>query len=307
MSTKLGRQHRMAVFVIATLAVIGLGIGIIAQDLIGTHTPTDSASIWQVVVNDQFTTDGVLPSHWRSYNGAYGSGPKNCAHPQHTTISGGYLHMKAFYEPDAIAMTPDGKCGAGWYTAGIVLVGYSSVSQRITTRFRIISTGGIVVHHIVPMRWPDVGGTTGGEEDMCESSSITFCSTFLHWADHVTRDYKKYFFDLTAWHTFKTVRDGYHVTTFLDGVLKWDFTGDEQSLPSTLKHVILQQECDTNGCPLGTTGSEEIQVDWIKVENPAPPIVTTTTVADTILPPTTIPGPTCTCLATTTVSSVAIP
>jgi hypothetical protein len=33
--------------------------------------------------------------------------------------------------------------------------------------------------------------------------------------------------------------------------------------------VVLQQECRSSGCPAGTTGTEDIQIDWITVDNPA--------------------------------------
>jgi hypothetical protein len=47
----------------------------------------------------------------------------------------------------------------------------------------------------------------------------------------------------------------------------WTFSGDATTLPDTLKHVVLQQECQSS-CPSGTTGSEDIQIDWITVDNP---------------------------------------
>jgi hypothetical protein len=33
--------------------------------------------------------------------------------------------------------------------------------------------------------------------------------------------------------------------------------------------VVLQQECRPSGCPAETTGTEDIQIDWITVDNPA--------------------------------------
>jgi hypothetical protein len=60
------------------------------------------------------------------------------------------------------------------------------------------------------------------------------------------------------------------VTAFIDNMTTpvWTFTGNSTTLPDTLKHVVLQQECHSS-CPAGTAGSEDIQIDWITVENPA--------------------------------------
>ncbi len=47
----------------------------------------------------------------------------------------------------------------------------------------------------------------------------------------------------------------------------WTYTGTKTTLPETLKHVVLQQECQVS-CPSGTSGTEDIQIDWITVANP---------------------------------------
>lgn len=229
-----------------------------------TATPAaTSPTVWTTVVNDQFNSGG-LPTHWHSYNGRYGSGADhNCARPAQSTVSGGYLHLQMVYDPNPLA----GKCGAAWYTAGLSLDrALSAVNQRITTRFRVLQTGGIQAHRIIPMLSAD-DNSGRGEQDYCESTPVTFCSTFLHWFDEVGRERMKYAYDLTAWHTTVVTRDGYHVTTFLDGVAKMDFHGDELSLPSNLKHVVLQQECNKLGCPLTQDGGEDIQISYIIVEN----------------------------------------
>jgi hypothetical protein len=51
----------------------------------------------------------------------------------------------------------------------------------------------------------------------------------------------------------------------------WTYYGSATTLPATLKAAVLQQECPplrVGGCPTGTTGYEEIQIDWITIENP---------------------------------------
>jgi hypothetical protein len=77
--------------------------------------------------------------------------------------------------------------------------------------------------------------------------------------------------DLTAWHTIRTERRNHVVRVFIDNLTTpvWTYTGTATTLPDTLKHVDLQQECQASGCPAGTTGSETIQIDWITVANPS--------------------------------------
>ncbi|HEY0518918.1 MAG TPA: hypothetical protein VGC84_05440 [Ilumatobacteraceae bacterium] len=254
------------------VALVATSLPGVATANASTPTTQDSASAasiatvssWKTVVMDHFDSGGV-PSHWRAYNGPYGSGSKSCALPSHNTVSGGSLHLKMYYESSSTA----GKCGAAWYSGGLTLSStYSSVSQRVTVRFRVVQSGGIVAHRIIPMRWPDAGNGYG-EEDYCESTSNLYCSTFLHWRDWAGRDRKKYFLSLNQWHTFTVERNGYHVRVQIDGGTSFDFTGNSTSLPGTLKHVVLQQECNKLGCPLTKSGNEDIQIDWIKIENPA--------------------------------------
>ena len=222
-----------------------------------------TVSSWRTVLNDSFNSGGV-PAHWKAYNGPYNFG--SCAMPSHNVVSGGYLHLKMYWESSSTA----GKCGAGWYTGGLTMgTTNSSVSQRITLRFRVLQSGGAVGHRIIPMRSPDGGNDAGGEEDYCESSVITYCSTFLHWKNNSGRDNKKYFRSLANWHTFQVTRNAYRVTVMIDGHLAWDFQGNSTSLPPTRHHVVLQQECLKTGCPITHTGMEDIQIDWIRVENPA--------------------------------------
>jgi hypothetical protein len=49
----------------------------------------------------------------------------------------------------------------------------------------------------------------------------------------------------------------------------WTYNGSSRTLPDTKKHVVLQQECRASGCPPGTTGTEDVQIDWITIDNPA--------------------------------------
>lgn len=212
------------------------------------------------VVNDSFNS-GSLSSHWHSYNGPYGSGPQNCAVPSHAVVSGGYLHLLMSYEAS-------GPCGAGWYTGGLALGGHSSVDQRVTVRFRVVDDG-VASHFIIPMRWPDDNASwpAGGEEDFCETDTTAGCVTYLHYSSSNRQYQHSNSVDLSQWHTLRFERLDHVVTAFIDNVAKWTFRGDSSTLPDTLKHVVLQQECQSS-CPSGTTGTEDIQIDWITVENP---------------------------------------
>lgn len=224
---------------------------------------TPDPATWQVVVNDQFETGG-LPSHWVAYDGPYGSGPKNCATPSHVSVSGGSLRMLMRYESS-------GRCGAGWYTAGLYDKTANSIDQRITVRFRVVSNG-VVAHRIIPMRWP-TGGTwpQDGEEDYCEGSVLTGCSTFLHYSTANLQVSHGYVFDMTQWNTLRFERRDHVVRAFINDMSSpvWTYVGTSTTLPDTVKHVVLQQECKATGCPTGQSGTEEIQIDWITIEVPA--------------------------------------
>ncbi len=228
-----------------------------------TATPPASTPGWTTVVDDQFNSGGV-PSHWAAYDGPYGSGVQNCAAPSQDTVSGGYLHLTMAYRSS-------GNCGAGWYTGGLSLDGFSSVDQRVTVRLRVIDTGNATSHLIIPMRWPDDNASwpTGGEEDYFEGDSDGGINTFLHYGSNnaqvASPDYNV---DLSTWHTIQVTRLNHVVTVSVDGSA-WTYSGSQSTLPDTLKHVVLQQECHANGCPSGTSGTEDLQIDWITIENPS--------------------------------------
>jgi len=241
---------------------IGLGLllsttALAVSDVSASSTTSTS---WTTVVNDTFDTGTTYPTHWKAYSGSY---RRNCALPAHNTVSNGSLHLQLKYESNSAL-----KCGAAWYSGGLTLdQALSAPNQRVTVRFRIVSTGGAIGHRIIPMLNPN-DGTHVGEQDLCESTPTTFCSTFLHYgAPGTFQTRQKYFFDLTQWHTLVFTVNGYRVTSSIDGVPKMDFTGNETTLPSKLRHVVLQQECDKNGCPTNLQGVEDIQIDSIKVEN----------------------------------------
>jgi hypothetical protein len=231
----------------------------------GTTTTLAPPLGWVNVINDQFDSSGV-PTHWALYDGPYGSDPRNCAVPSHVSVSGGSMHMLMRWEAS-------GKCGAGWYTAGMKIVrAYGTIDQRVTVRFRIVD-GGVIGHHIIPMRWPDTAPwPQGGEEDYCESSVRTGCSTFLHYGDTAsTQIWHNYVVDLTQWHTMRFERLDHVVRAYIDDLSTpvWTYKGSSTTLPDTIKRVVLQQECPSEGCPAGKTGTEDIQIDWITIDNPA--------------------------------------
>ena len=82
------------------------------------------------------------------------------------------------------------------------------------------------------------------------------------------QDSHTYEVDLTTWHTISVERHAFTVVVSLDGTVVWTYAGSATTLPATSKHIVLQQECPAS-CPLGTTGSEDILIDAVKVEVPA--------------------------------------
>jgi hypothetical protein len=231
----------------------------------GRRPSAPSAAGWVNVVNDQFSSGGV-PAHWHRYDTPYGSAPHNCPTPSHVSVSGGSMHLLMRHETS-------GRCGAGWYTAGMMLDrAFASVDQRVTVRFRVVS-GGVSGHHIIPMRFPPgVRWPQGGEEDYCEGDGSSGCYTFLHYGDKAsTQVWHRHAFDLSQWHTVRFERRNHVVKAYIDDLTTpvWTYNGSSRTLPDTKKQVVLQQECRSSGCPAGTTGTEDIQIDWITVDNPA--------------------------------------
>ncbi len=242
-----------------------------ASTVTSSPSPTGASTTssgWTNVVNDQFGSLGAIPSHWNLYDGRYGSSPGNCAIPSHDTLSGGLLHLWMYYQSS-------GLCGAGWYTGGMKLSSsFGSIDQRITLRFRVVDNGA-AGHYILPMRWPTTASwPAGGEEDYCERDpALGSCATFLHYStSSTTQVYHAFNPDLSQWHTLRAQRLAHVVKIWLDDMSTpvWTYDGNSTTLPDTVKTVVLQQECLHTGCPSTTSGSEDVQIAWITVDNPTP-------------------------------------
>lgn len=251
-----------AVAVAAALALSAFG-----PPVVSSVTGQPYPGRWTNVVTDRFDALSAIPSHWQVYDGVYGSLPGNCASPSHAFVGQGALHLLMTYESV-------GRCGAGWYTAGMKLdPAFATVDQRITVRFRVVDQG-VAGHDIIPMRWPtDTQWPAGGEEDYCERDPIGDCSTFLHYGSRpATAVSHGLSVDLTQWHTVRAERRGMTVTLWVDDLTHaaWSYVGDPSTLPETNKTVVLQQECVVSGCPSATSGFEDVQVAWIVVDAPAP-------------------------------------
>jgi hypothetical protein len=147
---------------------------------------------------------------------------------------------------------------------------YESIDQRITLHWRVAHRR-VQGHRVIPMRWPSEGTwPEAGEEDFCEGSSLTSCSTFLHYGADNSQEYRRYRVDLTRWHVWRFTRRNHVLRVFRDGLRDpiWVYRGSSTTLPDTLKRVVLQQECRLTGCPTGTRGREDIRIDWIRVDVP---------------------------------------
>jgi hypothetical protein len=247
-----------------------------------TNTPTATSSPtasrasdgWVTVVDDQFDAPGGAPAHWHEYDGPYGSGPQNCARPSHNYVDGGSMKLLMAYETS-------GKCGADWYTGGLQLASeYASVDQRITVRFRVVNTkpADVRSHRIIPMHWGDEQSPSwpnGGEADYCEGSSMTGCTTFLHYFGTSRNDQimESHSADLTRWNVIRVERRDHRISVFLNDLATpaWRYVGDATTVPDVPQRVVLQQECRSGGCPSASLAgeTEAIEIDWISVENPS--------------------------------------
>jgi hypothetical protein len=223
---------------------------------------------WVSVVDDEFNTPG-LPPEWDLYDGPYGSGKRNCAVPSHASVSGGSLQLLMAWESG-------GKCGPGWYTAGLqVKREFGGIDQRISLRWRLTGTN---LQHVrsyinIPMRWdadPNYPWYEG-EADYCEGLDLDNCVTYLHYRDPATAIKQPHDVDLTQWHTWTIEHHDNRVRIWVDDQLIWDYQGTTITVPDAFRVTVLQQECPLVGCPSSALAgaTETIEVDWIQISNPA--------------------------------------
>jgi hypothetical protein len=223
---------------------------------------------WALVLDDQFNSGGV-PDEWSVYNGPFGSGQRNCAVPSHVSVANGNLQLLMAYETS-------GKCGPGWYTAGMqVKRDFGGVDQRISLRWRITGTNLNAVQGYLnmPMRWvadPNYPWYEG-ESDYCEGARIDGCTINLHYGDTSTAITAFHQIDLTQWHTWTIEHLNHRVTIWVDGELLWDYQGTEATVPNAFRVTVLQQECYLHACPPVALSSdtETVEIDWIQIENRA--------------------------------------
>jgi hypothetical protein len=178
-------------------------------------------------------------------------------------VSGGDLRLLLSHDNNS-------RCGSGWYSGGLMVNdAYGGVDQRVTVRFRVVRNGA-ASHFIIPMRWPTMTSwPAGGEEDFCETDSLSSCSTYLHYSTSNRQVDHRYSVDLSQWHTIRFQRLDHVAKAYIDDMSSpvWTYDGSSSTLPDTFKRVVLQQECQSS-CPSGTSGSEEIQIDWITIDKP---------------------------------------
>jgi hypothetical protein len=263
-------------------SLAGIAVGLAGAATAITLALTTATSTWTTVVNDQFDTAG-LPAHWALYNSFWSNHKTtNCAAPSQVSVPGdGYLHILMQWKSSTCA----GTAFTGWYSEGLRLNNSyvpSSNAARVTIRWRVVSNG-VISHRVIPMRWPDSCSTSPmhacGEEDDCESTGTTHCTTFLHYGAASGTDRQishAYTVDLTHWHTWTFEQNtSQEMRTWLDGTLVWTCTArtspacNSTTIPTFNKHVVLDQECASAGqpCPARSSGTEDIEIDWITVEN----------------------------------------
>lgn len=260
--------------------LIGVGIALFLLTPSAVDSPPFGSSPgWTNVLDDQFNSKHI-PGHWQLYHSPYANAPNNCTSPSHDYAAGGYLHLVEKYEPSQPAGV---SCPytAGWYTGGLKLDPvdrYIGNDQRVTLRYRIVSRDGVVSHHIIPMRWPtrhkSPRNAHRGEEDFLETDTLTAGHFLLYESASGGGRIRSslYRMDMTQWHTVRFVQLSHVVSAYIDDMAHsvWTFHGDSATIPDILRTTVLQQECShSNGCPTGTTGREDIELDWIRVDTAA--------------------------------------
>lgn len=312
--TRLSRHvsKRSLIALVAPLVLSGT-VGTVRSSLVSTAAQSASATSsttpgWTVVVNDTFNSGGI-PSHWDLYQATWvssGHTPTAYYSPSHCTVSGGYLHLLMKYEPHGVP----GNTAAAWYTCTASLAPgvETKPDVRVTLRWREVPSNGGLSHLNMPLRWPNNGcWPQGGEEDWFEGEPPAYntATAFMHHGSNCsgggnTQIYHRYgTINLTQFHTFRFQRmtSGSNVTVsaYADNLTTpvWTCSSttspacNTTTMPTTLKHTVLQQEVPFSACPdendpqwngsscpkttvaSYTNGTLDAQVDWITVENPS--------------------------------------
>jgi hypothetical protein len=231
------------------------------------------AVTWHLVLADQFNGSAVDTSKWTILDGSLGSAPYTCSAPRQASESGGALHLRFSYlatKPASCTNSPSHWTSATVYLSGSKFPAGLSNNARITLRARVTDVGGVAAHRILPMRWPRAGVVYAGEQDFCEGSELVgSCDTYLHYGSTDSTQISKSTssIDRSVWHTYRAEQSGTTVRFFVDNLTTpvWTYYGNTTTVPQTIKQVVLQQECESS-CPVGTSGSETIDIDWITVE-----------------------------------------
>jgi hypothetical protein len=244
--------------------------------------PADNG--WTNVIDTDFASDGVLPAPWKAYNFANSLPGGGYYLASHVVVSGGIVNLVQKYEWSGPARNPYYTSnGAGWYQGTIYAAGsgpWISVDHRTTVRMRVISNG-VTSHRGLPMWWPESGNAPiDGEEDFFESDGVWWPPiggkeqprSFFHYGASNSQVYWIWNpIDLSQWHTYRFERKAHKITIWVDDLTTpvWSQQYSSTELPDTPKHPIFQQENPNYLPPPGTTGSDEIQIDWIKVDTPS--------------------------------------
>ena len=137
------------------------------------------------------------------------------------------------------------------------------------------------------MRWPLTGTQpAAGEENYLESDPVLAPPVgvmqqpyaFFHFGSgaqsvrYVNFDVLDWpMVDFSQWHTYRVERRNHQIRIWIDDlttpVVQQQWSSWE--LPDTQKVPVFQQENANYVPPAGTTGSEEIQIDWITVDAPS--------------------------------------
>jgi len=236
------------------------------------------------VINTNFTTDGVLPAPWQAYNFANSQAGGGYYLASHAVVSGGILSLIQKYESSGPARNQYySSSGAGWYQGAIYAAGgaWDSVDHRTTVRLRILSTNGITSHRNLPLWWPNANNApSGGEEDYFESDGVWWPRvngteqprSFFHYSSNNSFVYWIWNgIDVSQWHTYRFERKADKITIWIDDMTTpvWSQQFSSTQLPDTIKHPVFQQENPNFLPPSGTTGSEEIQIDWVAIDTPS--------------------------------------
>ncbi|TAK68834.1 MAG: glycosyl hydrolase family protein [Actinomycetota bacterium] len=222
-------------------------------DIVDASPTTGDPAGWRTIFYDDFGRNALAPE-WGAYSGQPGGNPYGRWEKDNVVVGNGSLVLHS-----EIA-------GGRIVTGGVSLHDVAQTYGKWEVRLRVASSADIKwVALLWPLseRWPQDGEINFGEDDGGNRSAY---SAFLHWGDVDTKIQRNMSgVDMTQWHTVGVEWTAGRIDYLLDGQV-WT-TIDGPNVPTKPMWLALQTEAQRY--PSTTTALADLEVDWVRVYEPA--------------------------------------